>query len=83
MLPIYLVTTLQHNNCLLLCLLLYLHCLIFLQIDSDQDGSSVKDPDTPQQKYYTIMIERIPPHLRSAEALYNFFNHLFPGEVRM
>lgn len=50
-------------------------------MDNEEGGGSVRDPDTPQQKYYTIMIERIPPHFRSAEALYTFFNNLFPGEV--
>ena len=37
------------------------------------------DPDTPPQKYFTIMVERIPGHLRSAAALYKFFEKLFPG----
>lgn len=27
------------------------------------------------------MIERIPPHLRSAQALRKFFDKIFPGEV--
>ena len=39
------------------------------------------DPDTPPQKYFTIMVENIPGHLRSAAALYKFFEKLFPGEV--
>jgi hypothetical protein len=39
------------------------------------------DPDTPPQKYFTIMVERIPGHLRSAAALYKFFEKLFPNEV--
>ena len=39
------------------------------------------DPDTPQQKYFTIMVERIPAHLRSQAALQKFFSNLFPGEV--
>ena len=38
------------------------------------------DPDTPPQKYFTIMVERIPGHLRSAAALYKFFEKLFPGK---
>jgi hypothetical protein len=50
-------------------------------MESESDGTSFKDPDTPQQKYYTVMIERIPPHLRSASALYQFFHNLFPDEV--
>lgn len=43
--------------------------------------SSTADPDTPQQAYYTVMVERIPPQLRSADALNKFFEKLFPGEV--
>lgn len=27
------------------------------------------------------MIEKIPAHLRSSEALFQFFNRLFPGDV--
>jgi len=50
-------------------------------VQTDPEQSTLRDPDTPQQKYYTVMIERIPPHLRSAEALYNFFNKLFPDDV--
>ena len=37
------------------------------------------DPDTPPQTYYTVMVEHIPPALRSAPALRDFFNKLFPG----
>eukprot|EP01038_Epipyxis_sp_PR26KG_P006986 gene6986-9547_t len=40
-----------------------------------------EDPDTPQQTYFTIMIERIPSHLRSASQLFKFFDKLFPGDV--
>jgi len=39
------------------------------------------DPDTPPQKYFTVMIERIPTHLRSAAALHKFFDRLFPDDV--
>ena len=49
-------------------------------VQADPD-SPMGDPDTPQQKYFTIMIERIPSHLRSAAALHKFFDNLFPNEV--
>ena len=39
------------------------------------------DPDTPPQTYYTCMVERIPPGLRSAPSLYAFFEQIFPGDV--
>lgn len=44
-------------------------------------SSRLGDPDTPPQKYFTVMVERIPAHLRSSTALSNFFENLFPGEV--
>lgn len=37
------------------------------------------DPDTFQQTHYTIMIENVPPPLRSVTALSSFFDKLFPG----
>lgn len=40
------------------------------------------DPDTLPQKYYTVMIERIPANLRSAEKLFEYFEELFPGTDR-
>jgi hypothetical protein len=43
--------------------------------------SNIIDPDTPPQKYFTVMIERIPSDLRSATQLYKFFDKLFPGDV--
>ncbi len=49
-------------------------------LQSDPDSQS-SDPDTPPQKYFTVMIERIPAHLRSADQLYKFFNGLFPDDV--
>lgn len=49
-------------------------------VQADPD-SPFGDPDTPQQKYFTIMVERIPSHLRSKAALEKFFDNLFPGEV--
>ena len=39
------------------------------------------DPDTPPQTYYTIMVEKVPINLRSAPALENFFENVFPGDV--
>lgn len=38
------------------------------------------DPDTPQQTYYTVMVERVPTKLRSVVALRDFFEEIFPGE---
>ena len=49
-----------------------------VQVDPD---SPQTDPDTPPQKYFTVMVENIPSHLRSAQALEQFFDKLFPGEV--
>jgi len=43
--------------------------------------SDQADPDTPPQTYFTVMVESIPPSLRSASALREFFERLFPGEV--
>jgi len=39
------------------------------------------DPDTPPQTYYTCMVERIPPGLRSAPSLNGFFEKIFPGDI--
>lgn len=44
-------------------------------------NASAYDPDTPPQTYYTVMVERIPPTLRSAIALKNYFEKLFPDDV--
>lgn len=49
-------------------------------VQTDPD-SNTGDPDTPPQKYFTVMVERIPGSLRSAEALHKFFDKLFPGQV--
>jgi len=38
------------------------------------------DPETPEQAYYTVMLEQIPPNLRSAHALKRFFEKLFPSK---
>jgi hypothetical protein len=54
-----------------------IHRLQYL-VQADPD-SPMTDPDTPPQKYFTIMIERIPSHLRSKAALEKFFENLFPG----
>ena len=37
------------------------------------------DPDTFHQTHYTIMIENVPPSLRSTTELTMFFDKLFPG----
>ena len=39
------------------------------------------DPATPQQAYYTVMVERIPAALRSVTRLRAFFENLFPNDV--
>jgi hypothetical protein len=39
------------------------------------------DPDTPPQAYYTVMVEKVPTSLRSAQAMADLFDNLFPGEV--
>ena len=49
--------------------------------DPNDTSNGFVDHDTPVQKYYTIMVERIPSHLRSAEHLYKFFDKLFPNDV--
>ncbi|KAJ1385444.1 hypothetical protein B484DRAFT_410502 [Ochromonadaceae sp. CCMP2298] len=38
------------------------------------------DQDTPHQTYYTVMVERLPPSLRSGPMLATFFEKLFPGD---
>ena len=38
------------------------------------------DTDTPTQTYYTIMVEKVPTTLRSAPALENFFEKIFPSK---
>ena len=60
----------------------YLSCLIssWFHLPQANPDSPQGDPDTPPQKYFTIMVERIPGHLRSAAALYKFFEKLFPGK---
>lgn len=45
------------------------------------NGDLGLDPDTPPQKYFTVMVERIPGHLRSATALYKYFDKIFPDDV--
>lgn len=42
-----------------------------------QDG----DPNTPQQTYYSVIVEGIPPSLRSAPKLKAFFEDLLPNQV--
>ena len=60
----------------------HLSCFILSRFHVPQANpdSPQGDPDTPPQKYFTIMVERIPGHLRSAAALYKFFEKLFPGK---
>jgi hypothetical protein len=48
-------------------------------VQADPSSQQNSDPDTPPQKYFTVMVERIPAHLRSAALLKNFFEKLFPG----
>lgn len=40
------------------------------------------DADTPLQTYYTVLIEKLPPSLRSTTALYAFFDKLFPSQIQ-
>jgi len=37
--------------------------------------------ETAPQARYTVLVEMIPPHLRTNAALYKYFNELFPGQV--
>lgn len=46
-----------------------------------EGGTLSGDPDTPQQTYYTVMVERLPKELRSPQKLRNYLNEIFPGEV--
>lgn len=39
------------------------------------------DPDTPPQAVHTVMVEKIPAPLRTTQALADFFDNMFPGEV--
>lgn len=39
------------------------------------------DPDTVSQTYYTVMVENVPPTLRSAPTMTAFFEKLFPGLI--
>lgn len=50
-------------------------------VQSDGSESNNRDPDTPVQTAYTVMIERIPGDLRSAEKLREHFERIFPGQV--
>jgi hypothetical protein len=49
-------------------------------LQADPDGPDL-DPDTPPQKYYTVMIEHIPGKMRSAAALREFFERIFPNDA--
>jgi len=61
------------------CLIMYneYHNFLEKRVSYLQKG----DPDTPTQAYYTVMVEKIPASLRTAQALAQFFDNLFPGEV--
>ena len=61
------------------CLIMYneYHNFLEKRVSYLQKG----DPDTPTQAYYTVMVEKIPASLRSAQGLAQFFDNLFPGEV--
>lgn len=39
------------------------------------------DLDTPPQTYYTVRVEKVPSSLRSAPALRNYFENIFPNDV--
>ena len=39
------------------------------------------DDETPRQTAYTIMIENVPPEIRSSTALANFMEDIYPGKV--
>lgn len=43
-------------------------------------GKHGPEPNQAQQTY-SVMVERIPPALRSDQGLVDYFNHLFPGRV--
>ena len=46
---------------------------------ANHDGHANDTTDNLPQKYYTIMLEKIPAELRSAEKLVEHFEELFPG----
>lgn len=39
------------------------------------------DPDVDKQYHYSLLVEEIPDHLRSDQALQAYFEHLFPGRI--
>lgn len=39
------------------------------------------DQDTPQQTYYTVLVENIPSSIKSVTLLTDFFNNLFKGPL--
>jgi hypothetical protein len=40
-----------------------------------------EDLDTPPQTHYTVILEKVPSSLRSAPALRNYFENIFPNNV--
>lgn len=53
-----------------------LHCL-----QANHDGQISDTTDNLPQKYFTVMLEKVPIRLRSADKLYEYFNELFPNEI--
>eukprot|EP01035_Chromulina_nebulosa_P020397 gene20397-26468_t len=74
-----------HVLCLKLCLFITFWGLVVLLptygTQANHNGQVNDTTDNLPQKYYTIMLERIPPDLRSAEKLYDYFTELFPDDV--
>lgn len=48
-------------------------------IKTDDVSKEKTDPNIFPQRYYSVMIEKIPIELRSADKLYEYFDELFPG----
>jgi len=48
-----------------------------LRLDFLGKGDGSQDP----QHHYSLMVEQIPTELRSEKALFDYFEHLFPGKV--
>jgi hypothetical protein len=46
---------------------------------ANHNGQVSDTTDNLPQKYYTIMLEKIPAELKSAEKLEEYFEDLFPG----
>jgi hypothetical protein len=48
-----------------------------LRLDFLGKGDGSQDP----QHHYSLMVEQVPPELRSEKALYDYFEKMFPGRV--